>query len=173
MTEFRAEDPSLASFGHFKYRTRQVGINTLLLVLALTTCRCSPGTIPEQFRIAPQDSHDRHASSGSITVHSAEVGATVSDSIMGAGMGVWYNITLSGLAKSFENAGMTATRWPGGKQADHYHWQSNSDGPGNCAGNANHDSTFDNFMHDFGERYVSGYQAVSSVDRLNNASFES
>jgi hypothetical protein len=33
-------------------------------------------------------------------------------------------------------------------------------------------TTFDNFMHDFGERYVSGYQAVSSVDRLNNAPFE-
>jgi HD domain len=34
-------------------------------------------------------------------------------------------------------------------------------------------TTFDNFMHDFGERYVPGYQAVSSVDRLNNAPFES
>jgi HD superfamily phosphodiesterase len=34
-------------------------------------------------------------------------------------------------------------------------------------------TTFDNFMHDFGERYVSGYQAVSSVDRLNSAPFES
>ena len=34
-------------------------------------------------------------------------------------------------------------------------------------------TTFDNFMHDFGERYVSGYRAVSSVDRLNNAPFES
>ena len=34
-------------------------------------------------------------------------------------------------------------------------------------------TTFDNFMHDFGERFVSGYQAVSSVDRLNNAPFES
>ncbi|MCB8883931.1 HD domain-containing protein [Acidisoma cellulosilytica] len=34
-------------------------------------------------------------------------------------------------------------------------------------------TTFDNFMHDFGERFVSGYQAVSSVDRLNDAPFES
>jgi hypothetical protein len=34
-------------------------------------------------------------------------------------------------------------------------------------------TTFDNFMHDFGQRYVDGYQAVSSVDRLNNAPFES
>jgi hypothetical protein len=34
-------------------------------------------------------------------------------------------------------------------------------------------TTFDNFMNDFGQRYVDGYQAVSSVDRLNNAPFES
>lgn len=34
-------------------------------------------------------------------------------------------------------------------------------------------TTFDNFMHDFGERFVSGYQAVSSVDRLNDAPFGS
>ena len=34
-------------------------------------------------------------------------------------------------------------------------------------------TTSDNFMHGFGERYVSGYQVVSLVDRLNNAPFES
>jgi hypothetical protein len=34
-------------------------------------------------------------------------------------------------------------------------------------------TTSDNFMRDFGERYVSGYQALSPVDRLNNAPFES
>ena len=34
-------------------------------------------------------------------------------------------------------------------------------------------TTYDNFMRDFGERYVPGYQARSSVDRLNAAPFES
>ena len=34
-------------------------------------------------------------------------------------------------------------------------------------------TTYDNFMRDFGERYVSGYQARSSVDRLDAAPFES
>ena len=34
-------------------------------------------------------------------------------------------------------------------------------------------TTYDNFMRDFGERYVSGYHAPSSVDRLDAAPFES
>lgn len=34
-------------------------------------------------------------------------------------------------------------------------------------------TTFDNFMRDFGERYVPEYQRLSSVDRLNDAPFES
>jgi hypothetical protein len=34
-------------------------------------------------------------------------------------------------------------------------------------------TTYDNFIRDFGERYVPGYQAHSSVDRLNAAPFES
>lgn len=34
-------------------------------------------------------------------------------------------------------------------------------------------TTYDNFMRDFGDRYVSGYRALSSVDRLDAAPFES
>ena len=34
-------------------------------------------------------------------------------------------------------------------------------------------TTFDNFLHDFGDRYVPGYHALSSVDRLESAPFES
>jgi len=34
-------------------------------------------------------------------------------------------------------------------------------------------TTLDNFMRDFGERYVPGYKALSPVDRLNNSPFES
>jgi hypothetical protein len=34
-------------------------------------------------------------------------------------------------------------------------------------------TTYDNFMRDFGERYVSGYQSRSSVDRLQEAPFAS
>jgi hypothetical protein len=34
-------------------------------------------------------------------------------------------------------------------------------------------TTYDNFLRDFGERYVSGYHARSSVDRLDSAPFDS
>jgi hypothetical protein len=70
---------------------------------------------------------------------------------MGANMAVWYNITLPGLTPGFVTAGMAATRWPGGRGADYYHWQTNSYGPGQCAGNPNADSTFDNFMADIAQ----------------------
>ncbi|MCF6102685.1 HD domain-containing protein [Mesorhizobium muleiense] len=34
------------------------------------------------------------------------------------------------------------------------------------------ETTYDNFVRDFGERYVSGYRAPSSVDLMSNAPFE-
>ncbi|MBV8372085.1 MAG: hypothetical protein JOY69_02390 [Candidatus Eremiobacteraeota bacterium] len=120
-----------------------------LLCLAVSGCHGGAGTIPEMLPAA-SEKHVRHATTGSVTIHPSQVGATVSNSIMGAGMGVWYNITLSGLAQAFETADLTTTRWPGGKQADHYHWKTNSDGPGHCSGNADPNSTFDNFMQDVG-----------------------
>ena len=34
------------------------------------------------------------------------------------------------------------------------------------------DTSYDNFLRDFGERFVSGYTAVSTVDLLFNAPFD-
>jgi hypothetical protein len=34
------------------------------------------------------------------------------------------------------------------------------------------ETSYDNFLRDFGERFVSGYKAVSTVDLLMNAPFE-
>ncbi|HEX5049013.1 MAG TPA: hypothetical protein VFX89_18020 [Gammaproteobacteria bacterium] len=34
------------------------------------------------------------------------------------------------------------------------------------------ETTYDNFAHDFGERFVPGYKARSTVDYLWNAPFE-
>lgn len=67
---------------------------------------------------------------------------------LGAGMAVWYNFSLSGIAQAFQNADLTITRFPGGKQADIYHWQTGADGPSGtpCAGNANPASTLDALM---------------------------
>ncbi|MBV8373200.1 MAG: hypothetical protein JOY69_08050 [Candidatus Eremiobacteraeota bacterium] len=84
----------------------------------------------------------------SVAVHPSQVLASVSPLILGAGMAVWYDITTPGVATSLAAAGLEATRWPGGKAANWYHWKTNSSGPGACSGNPNKNSTFDNFMHD-------------------------
>jgi len=34
------------------------------------------------------------------------------------------------------------------------------------------ETSYDNFLRDFGERFVPGYKAVSTVDLLMNAPFE-
>jgi hypothetical protein len=89
-------------------------------------------------------------SQSGVLVNPSQVGAQVSSSVLGAGMGVWFDITQPGVAASFVTAGMTTTRWPGGKIADRYHWQTNSVGYGSCGVGwiPNRRSTFDNFMAD-------------------------
>jgi hypothetical protein len=120
---------------------------SFLLVVA-AGCRASPGTIPANPHDVMDIKHARRAVAGSVVVHPAQVGAKVSGLVMGANMGVWYNVTLSDLAPAFTTAGMAATRWPGGRAADYYHWRTNTYGPGKCAGHPNAKSTFDNFMAD-------------------------
>ncbi|MGA8097280.1 MAG: hypothetical protein WB810_01340 [Candidatus Cybelea sp.] len=90
----------------------------------------------------------RAIAGSTIDVHPSQVLAPVNVGIMGAGSDNWFNDTLSGLYQSFLSSGITQTRYPGGSQADIYHWKSGTDGPGACAGNANPKSTFDNFMQD-------------------------
>jgi hypothetical protein len=84
----------------------------------------------------------------SVFVHPSRVLANVSPLILGSGMTVTYNITLPGIASALVAAGSEATRWPGGKVANWYHWKTNSSGPGICSGHPNSNSTFDNFMQD-------------------------
>jgi alpha-L-arabinofuranosidase len=58
-------------------------------------------------------------------------------------MAVWYDVTRRGIAQQFTTAGMTSVRWPGGSDADAYHWQTHS----LCGGGyADSRATFDNFM---------------------------
>lgn len=94
--------------------------------------------------------HHRSVPNVTVTVDPSQVGATMSASDLGAGLAVWYNFTLAGIAQAFQGANLTITRFPGGKQADIYHWQTGSDGPAGtpCAGNANPNSTIDALMHD-------------------------
>jgi hypothetical protein len=90
----------------------------------------------------------RHPHVGYVSVHPSRVLATVSPLILGSGLTVTYNVTLPGIASALSGAGSEATRWPGGKVANWYHWKTNSSGPGRCSGHPNQNSTFDNFMHD-------------------------
>lgn len=81
-----------------------------------------------------------------ITVDASQTEATIPKHFLGANMGSWFDITQPGIAKTFEAAGIQATEWPGGGQADAYHWQTNTV----CGSNDYTDpnSTFDNFMQD-------------------------
>ncbi|MGB8907893.1 MAG: hypothetical protein WCC84_04030 [Candidatus Cybelea sp.] len=90
----------------------------------------------------------RAVADSAIDVHPSRVLAPVNAGVMGAGSDNWFNDTLSGLYQSFLSSGITQTRYPGGSQADIYHWETGTDGPGACAGNANPKSNFDNFMQD-------------------------
>lgn len=90
-----------------------------------------------------------YASGPSLVVVPSQVGPRVSGDIRGVGMVVWFDVTQPGIAQSLENAGMVATRWPGGTPADAYHWENNVMTA--CAGHnyrADPKSTFENFMHD-------------------------
>ncbi|MBV8197163.1 MAG: hypothetical protein JO263_03430 [Candidatus Eremiobacteraeota bacterium] len=100
--------------------------------------------------ISPAAARMHHLSQPGVDVHPSQVGAQVSSAVLGADEEVWFDITQPNLAASFIRAGMTLTRWPGGKGADRYHWKKNRNGPGICAGTEkpNPNSTFDHFMQD-------------------------
>jgi hypothetical protein len=129
-------------------------LTTASLAIALFV-GCGDPNAPLSGPIVPDGSHTSHKkgvrlSQNGVVVDPSHVGVPVSTAVLGAGMGVWHNITLAGIAQSFVTAGLTTTRWPGGKAADRYHWLGNTYGSGICS-NSDHpnaESTFDNFMAD-------------------------
>ena len=81
--------------------------------------------------------------SATLIVRPGVRGQTIYTRTLGANLALWYDITQSGIAQSFQQAGMTAVRWPGGSASDQYHWQTHTQ----CSGGyADPNSTFDNFM---------------------------
>jgi hypothetical protein len=94
--------------------------------------------------------HERSIPTVTVTVNTSQTGPAMSADDLGAGMGVWYNFTLPGIAQAFQGANLALTRFPGGSQTDIYHWETGQDGPSGtpCAGNAAASSTFDNLMQD-------------------------
>jgi hypothetical protein len=60
----------------------------------------------------------------------------------------WRN--LSGIGAPFATARIYGTRFPGGAQTDIHKWQTGTDGPGKCAGNAKPQSTLNALMAQVG-----------------------
>jgi hypothetical protein len=78
-----------------------------------------------------------------VTISPTQVGATLTNQILGANMGNWFNPEQPGLASGMTRAGFAATRWPGGSNSDLYHLATNSDCFGAYVDPA---ATFDNFV---------------------------
>ncbi|MBV9699711.1 MAG: hypothetical protein JO078_06270 [Candidatus Eremiobacteraeota bacterium] len=123
--------------------------------VAIALCAACSGPNPSGSAIplSPAGHSARHLSQSGVVVNPAQIGPQVSSEVLGADENVWFDITFPGLAKSFVQAGLTATRWPGGHGADRYHWKSNTYGIGVCStgfkiGKPYPKSTFDNFMQD-------------------------
>jgi len=119
----------------------------VVATLAFAGCaaRSSSSLTPAASNAAGAPLGVHRASSNPVTIDASAVGATIDLDALGANMPVWYDITQSGLSKEFTTAGMHLVRWPGGSDADEYHWQTNTLCNG---GYADPNSTFDNFMQD-------------------------
>ncbi len=75
-----------------------------------------------------------------VSVNESSTGPAISNQLLGMNMAVWYDFTNSGsytassspILTAFQNAGITALRWPGGSTSDDYHWNStNTSNPAN------------------------------------------
>jgi hypothetical protein len=121
-------------------------------LIAIALCAACNGSSPpgSPIPISHADRKAHRLSQSGVVVDPSQVGAQVSTAVLGADMQVWFDITQPNTAPSFVQAGMTTTRWPGGKAADRYHWRTNTDGVGICGGHfkPKPNSTFDNFMND-------------------------
>ncbi|MGA8097360.1 MAG: hypothetical protein WB810_01740 [Candidatus Cybelea sp.] len=120
-------------------------------LIAIALCAaCNSNRPGSAIPISPADHRFHHLSQSGVVVDPSQVGAQVSTAVLGADMEVWFNITQPNMYRAFVKAGLTTTRWPGGKAADRYHWETNTDGPGICGDKLkpNQHSTFDNFMND-------------------------
>lgn len=115
--------PSTALFAHHARLTSHAAIFATLLAAPIAAHAQSLATVA----IDPQ-----------------QVGAALTNQILGANMGNWFDPTQLGLASTMAGAGIATTRWPGGSNSDLYHLATNSD----CFGAyVSPKATFDNFVN--------------------------
>ena len=83
----------------------------------------------------------------SVAVDLGSSGPAVTGKLLGMNMGVWYDLLANqtAIVDAFHAAGITQVRWPGGSDADLYHWAANSECDG---GYADANGTFSNFVND-------------------------
>jgi alpha-L-arabinofuranosidase len=76
--------------------------------------------------------------------------ASIASHQVGTNMGIWYDVTMSGLPQQVAAVTPQIVRWPGGSLSDTYHWQNQTDcaARGQSGSAYNPNSTFDNFMQD-------------------------
>jgi predicted heme/steroid binding protein len=86
-------------------------------------------------------------SNTTVSINPSDLGAAVTDQLLGMNMAVWFDIVSndSAVVAAFENAGIKAVRWPGGSDSDLYHWATNT-GCNNTYTDSN--DTFVNFVND-------------------------
>lgn len=83
-------------------------------------------------------------SQATVAINISQVGPTITNQILGANMGNWFDPTLPRIAGGLTQAGFTTTRWPGGSNSDLFHLATNSD----CFGAyVSPYATFDNFVN--------------------------
>lgn len=125
-------------------------ISGSIAILLCAACTASHAPGDSAIPMSPAAHKVHHSTQSSVVVDPTQVGAQVSTAVLGADMDVWFDITQPNMYPAFVTTGMTTTRWPGGKGADRYHWETNTDGVGICGSQQQPkpNSTFDNFMKD-------------------------
>ncbi|GCF10467.1 cellulose binding domain-containing protein [Dictyobacter arantiisoli] len=85
------------------------------------------------------------ASNAQVTVNAAQSLGTLTNLSKGVNTAVWDGNLMDGAASSaLKNIGIHTLRYPGGSTSDVYHWQSNTNEPGQGTDNAS--NNFDAFM---------------------------
>jgi len=85
---------------------------------------------------------------GLVTVNQSSTGPAITDKLLGMNMAAWYDPTTPAIVPAFATAGIKAIRWPGGEEADYYHWATNTMCPGDGypLANANFTSLVDGLV---------------------------
>lgn len=109
------------------------------------------------------------ATVSSVNVDLSSTGPAVTNKLLGMNMAIWYDLVANqtAIVNSFQSAGITQVRWPGGSDSDLYHWSSNTA----CAdihGNSTYVDSNDTFTN-----FVSELAKPANLDVALTANFGS